>query len=385
MPRVKHRARLVLAVALLVAVLLAPGIVVPRDALAKNTYTIHKHTITITVPVVVIGRNAEATAKFHTQAFNAAWGKPGGFKHGCFTVVFKLDIKASQNEEAGRHTVFRVPLDPGQVWTSEVYRKPGATSYTVYTSVNDSLMTLEHEYGHVLGLPDEYTVHYKDGKRYTRPDPNKVPEYQLDGRGNVVLKPGETRSIMAERGYVLPRQIATIVKAHVPSEKLKCNWQGSLDYRVLASGPEGQGTITNLMAFTMEEDDAGVLNGTGSATIANEGGGTQDCGTYSHRIEPVTLEIAVTGQRTDATMTLHFAPLGDTQTTNTYTTCGDPFTHPVDAWLLGGGPLLTPSLAPLDDTFVLDDYIVGADAGGTIETWLVVVVEPADAEGVPVG
>lgn len=232
--------RSVLLVAVTIGLLATP----PRPAEARSTWEKEGNVITITVNVAVIGANAAGKAAFIEQVF-AIYYPAAGFQVSCFTVIFKVDVIASDRPVPARHSLFVVPMDPGDPWIAEaqVLGNPGQRSGRSYVSEWDDGPTLVHEITHLMGLPDEYGYYdennngRRDPTERTYPDPRKAPEYTwndsapADGRiqpDEVSLKPGATGSLMASNfGRILDRHALELLKKTVPEDQLTCDWEGS--------------------------------------------------------------------------------------------------------------------------------------------------------------
>ncbi len=226
---------------LLLAPLLAAGIAVrspAEPALAQNTVDVDNDNkvITITINANLIGNDLQVPLL--EADFEEYWGKEGGYTYRCYKVVFKLDLVAASSPQRGRHTVFIVPTKFGDPFIATVssprdYR-PAEESATGRWSKWDGSTTQAHEWGHVLGLPDEYNELDTNGNgerdygEGSVPDPSRAPEYSwtddspMNGiidAGEVSLKPGEQPSLMAElgRSQVLQRHIDSIIDKHAPS------------------------------------------------------------------------------------------------------------------------------------------------------------------------
>jgi hypothetical protein len=223
-----------LAVGLAVGLLGLPS----RTAEARSTWERDGNVITITVNVAVIGADAANKAAFIKQAFELHY-PAAGFQVSCFKVVFKLDIRASNGPVSGRHSVFVVPMNPGDPWIPEaqVLSRPSETSGRAYVSEWDNGSTLVHEITHLMGLPDEYSYNgTRDYRTLTYPDPTKAPEYVWNDSApangtiephEVSLRPGQTGSLMADGfGRILNRHAAELLRKTVPADELRCEWVG---------------------------------------------------------------------------------------------------------------------------------------------------------------
>jgi hypothetical protein len=209
-----------------------------RAAEARSTWVRDGNVITITVNVAVIGAGAADKAAFIKQAFELYY-PASGFQVSCFKVVFKIDIRASNAAVGGRHSIFVVPMNPGDPWISEaqVLSRPTENSGRTYVSEWDDGSTLVHEITHLMGLPDEYSYNgTRDYRTLTYPDPAKAPEYVWNDSAptngtiephEVSLRPGQTGSLMAEGlGRILDRHAAELLRKTVPADELRCEWEG---------------------------------------------------------------------------------------------------------------------------------------------------------------
>lgn len=359
-----------LLVLVVAAILFAMPGMRPEKAEAKDSWKREGQTITITVNVAVIGADAENKAAAIKQAFELHYNKPGGFKVSCFTVFFKIDVQASNTRVSGRHSVFVVPVDPGDPWVSEaqVPSKPTETDGISYVSDWDDGSTLVHEITHLMGLPDEYTYNDKDrdGKRdydeQSVPDPNKAPEYNWTDKppkngkidpGEVTLKSGQKASLMAENsGRILDRHAAELLKKHVPPDQLNCGWKGkgSISETPLDDGARKL-TRSAEFEFDFEVDDKGKVTGEitlkydAVLTVENLPGADVGIASFDPEVggevtDPnPTRTFALTGTLNDEGLDLEIATPESDRESIEFTIVADPG---VSAGLGGGGAFTAP-------------------------------------------
>jgi len=367
-----------LVAAIAVAFLLASLGPRPQEAQGKSAWSREGKTITITVNVAVIGADAADKAAFIKQAFDLYYNKPGGFKVSCFTVFFKIDVQPSNTRVPGRHSLFVVPINPGDPWVSEaqVLGRPTETDGVGYVSDWDEGSTLTHELTHLMGLPDEYTYTDKNNNKkrdyneQSVPDPKKAPEYTWSDKspkngkidpGEVSLKPGNTGSLMAENsGRILDRHAAEILKKHVPSDQLNCGWTGKGtamevplkdDHRTLTRSADFE--------FEFEVDENGKVTGeitlTYAAVLTVEDLPGADVGIASFDPEVggeitdpnPTRTFPLTGTLKDGELTLEIATPEEERDPIEFTIIADPG---VSAGLGGGGGVFT---APGSDVQII--------------------------------
>jgi hypothetical protein len=211
---------------LLLSLLATSSLLWPTTAtiLAANTATVTDSTITITVPIDIVEETVEGDADYYrrlwTASINEWWNRgfvvtcPNGSKPR--RVVFDSDIEVRSHETGFRyeaHVVASLPGEsslPGYPPRADVHR-PGE----IYDPLEETVIghwpeekrpaSIAHEFGHVVGLPDEYEVYTgPDGEPLSRP----IPGYE--------------DSIMSDFGPVHQRHIDEVVRQHTSLDELEC-------------------------------------------------------------------------------------------------------------------------------------------------------------------
>jgi hypothetical protein len=192
--------------------------------LAANTATVTSTSITISVPIDIVEETVEGDADYYrrlwTASINEWWNR--GFTVTCpdgskpRRVVFDPDIEVRSHETGFRyeaHVVAALPGEstlPGYPPRADVH-PPGE----IYDPLEETVIghwpeekrpaSIAHEFGHVVGLPDEYeTSTGPNGQPMSRP----IPGYQ--------------DSIMSDFGPVHQRHLDEVVRQHTSLDELEC-------------------------------------------------------------------------------------------------------------------------------------------------------------------
>jgi hypothetical protein len=188
---------------------------------AVSTIIIEDDRIVVNVPIAVLGGNDALVARWQ-QGIEHTWNR--GNDGGAFTVcgravVFNAQFTRRQSPDAlnpDAHVVIVENVKPGQTHISRVWHALGtAPTYSVRTGFwgsNADAATAAHEFGHLLGLLDEY-VEGESGLR--APGERPVP--------NEARYPDAWLSLMAqEHGAVLARHVREVVRIHDAARALTC-------------------------------------------------------------------------------------------------------------------------------------------------------------------
>ena len=190
---------------------------------AASSLTSDAETITIKVPIDVIGGSESVVALWHA-GIDDAWNH--GNNNAAFEicgrkVVFVPEFRrlpADANASPDSHVIVVEEVRPGQYYISTVWHQTGTSptdsARTGFWGSDASPTTAAHEFGHLLGLDDEYI--------------------ENDANGNGVRDPGETpipdtskhydaaKSAMGVYGgAVLQRHVEAAVDAHDVGDTLE--------------------------------------------------------------------------------------------------------------------------------------------------------------------
>jgi hypothetical protein len=212
MPTVRGKASRSLLVALLCA---GASSSLWARANPVSTITIDDDRIVITVPIaVLVARWAEGIDRTWNR------GNDGGAFSVCGrAVVFNAQFTLRRSPDAlnpDAHVVVVEEVKPGHTHISRVWHALGTSpTYSVRTGFwgsNADAATAAHEFGHLLGLLDEY-VEGEGGMR--APGERPVP--------NESRYPDAWLSLMAqEHGSVLERHVREVVRIHGAERALPC-------------------------------------------------------------------------------------------------------------------------------------------------------------------
>lgn len=216
------RGRACVGSAVAVALAWAAASVVPL--LAASTLTVDPDGIRIVVPIEVDGGSDEVLSRW-SDAIDREWNRGNGGKpfEYCgrpvtFVPVFKL-MADDGNVDPGYHLLVVQPVRPGQYYVSHVTYTRGTTPAEAnrngFIASNASDATVAHEFGHYLGLGDEYLENDTNG--------NGVRDQAETTTPNAALYPDAAGSLMATvNGHVLDRQVDAALQEHGIDGQLQC-------------------------------------------------------------------------------------------------------------------------------------------------------------------
>lgn len=214
-------ARRVLAPVFIAFILAAADTALLARGNTISTVVVDDHRITINVPIEVVGGDAVTVARWQ-RGINRVWnaGNNGGPFEICGRrVVFNAQFTLKPSEHALSRTAHVVIVDevqPGQSYISRVWHALGTSpTYSVRTGFwgdDTNAAIAAHEFGHLLGLFDEY-VENANGLR--APGERPVPDE--------ARFPDAWLSLMAqEHGSVLERHVREIIRIHGAGHVLSC-------------------------------------------------------------------------------------------------------------------------------------------------------------------
>ncbi len=189
---------------------------------AVSTVTINDGLIIINVPIAVLGGSDALLARWQ-EGINRTWnfGNDGAAFTVCGrAVVFNAQFTLRRSPDGlnpDAHVVVVEDVKPGQTHTSRVWHalgtSPTYSARTGFWGSDADSATAAHEFGHLLGLLDEY-VESETGLR--APGERPVP--------NEARYPDAWLSLMAqEHGSVLERHVREVVRIHGAAHALACD------------------------------------------------------------------------------------------------------------------------------------------------------------------
>jgi hypothetical protein len=209
-------------VLVIAAVLLSPA----SASSQISSVLIDRDRITISVPIDVIGGNARLVRDWR-RAIDRAWnqGNDGKRFRVCGRqVTFVPDFQPRQVLTArGAHLLFIEPASPHRRIVSSVWHIDASPTLKPRTAIWASDLApavVAHEFGHLLGLLDEYTGADDNGNGAQDPGEGSIPD--------VARYPDGWMSLMAfERGAVLERHVREAMARHGAADALECAHAGS--------------------------------------------------------------------------------------------------------------------------------------------------------------
>jgi hypothetical protein len=195
-------------------------------ALAISWLLVDSSTITITVPIEVVGGTDEMIAMWK-RGIDETWnrgndGRP--FVVCGRQVVFNANfVRRPPDGQVPRnvHVVVVEEVAAGERYMSRVWHalgtSPAYSSRTGFWGSNTDAATAAHEFGHLLGLLDEYEENDANANGLREPGETPLP--------NERRFPDAWLSLMAhERGNVLLRHVREVVRMHLTDRSaLSCS------------------------------------------------------------------------------------------------------------------------------------------------------------------
>ncbi len=186
-----------------------------------STVVVTDDAIVITVPVEVLGGSERLIDRWQ-QGIHQSWNRGNNgapFKVCGRDVVFNADFTLRQPPNIltrAAHVVVVETVRPGQTYISRVWHalgsSPVSSARTGFWGSNMDGATAAHEFGHLLGLLDEY-IESEKGMR--APGERPVPDE--------ARFPDAWLSLMAqEHGSVLERHVREILRVHDAQDALSC-------------------------------------------------------------------------------------------------------------------------------------------------------------------
>ncbi|MGZ8579148.1 MAG: hypothetical protein ACXWWX_06420 [Actinomycetota bacterium] len=261
------------------AALLALGSLVvpsPSPAQAKVDFDVKDGKFVITAPIDLIG-GEDHIAKNWEDAIRKYWNNGPGlgrFKYCGMPVEFVPSIKPIAAGQQGRPDAakIRMQLVPeGRPFISNVRGLDPARNSTGTWGSNEDDATIAHEFGHILGLRDEYVwVPYTDTDSNGRWDAGEPMNDDRNHNGK--RDPGEpTHPTPGNEGSLMAEASGTVMQRHIDAalsavRGLKC-WKGAANINSSAVYPEGSVTCQDgwELEFTFVARAEGTIGGQGTA------------------------------------------------------------------------------------------------------------------------
>jgi hypothetical protein len=185
-------------------------------AIAISWMAVDDSTITINVPIEVVGGSDDMIALW-AQGIDERWnrgndGRP--FQVCGREVKFNANfVRRPKDAQVPRqvHVVVVEEVAPGENYMSRVWHalgtSPAYSSRTGFWGSNTDAATAAHEFGHLVGLLDEYKENDANANGLREPGERPVPDERRH--------PDAWLSLMAhEGGSVLHRHIREVVRMH---------------------------------------------------------------------------------------------------------------------------------------------------------------------------
>jgi hypothetical protein len=188
-----------------------------------SSLEVTRDSVTVTVPINIVGVDATTLARW-AAAIDRVWnrgnqGQPFSYCGRTVTFDARFAVQATTPASRSSHLVLVRQVKPGDAFVSSVWHalgtSPRYSPRTGYWASDLDDDTVAHEFGHLLGLLDEYIENDANQNGMREPGERPVPD--------VARHPDAWFSLMAgERGVVLRRHVLEVLRMHGIQDALTC-------------------------------------------------------------------------------------------------------------------------------------------------------------------